>query len=172
MDYTLIFTGGFFDYFLPNLRLFDKITTFGDLSVSFATHDINDIAAVAARSVVDDRTINKAVQIYANVVMQTEVVDILRNCWPNHEFQYEHISPEEIAHRREHADPTTVSAKGGAESDRERAGINYTIWVLGRLSAPEHENTLNASDLYPDYVYRKPVEVLCDSEFVFGDGGH
>jgi hypothetical protein len=27
LEWTLIFPGGIFDYFLPNLRLFEKITT-------------------------------------------------------------------------------------------------------------------------------------------------
>jgi uncharacterized protein YbjT (DUF2867 family) len=169
MNYTLMFTGGFFDYFLPNLRLFDRITTFGDLSIQFATHDISDIAEISARSVVDSRTVNKAVQIHGNVVTQTEVVEILRDCWPDYGFEYEHVTTEDIIYQKEHADPKLVSAKGGAEPDRERAGINYTIWVLGRLSAPNHENTLNASHLFPDYVYKKPEDVLCDRNFVFGD---
>lgn len=169
MDYTFMFTGGFFDYFLPNLRLFDRITTFGDLSIRFATHDIDDIAEISARSIVDSRTVNKAVQIHGNVVTQTEVVSMLRDCWPDYVFEYEHVTTDAIVYQKEHADPELVSAKGGAEPDRERAGINYTIWVLGRLSAPDHENTLNASDLYPDYVYRKPKEVLCDRSFVFGE---
>ena len=35
IGWTLYYNGGIFDYFLPNLRFFRKITTFGDLDLPF-----------------------------------------------------------------------------------------------------------------------------------------
>ena len=67
MEWTLIFMGGIFDYFLPNLRFFERITTFGDVHCTFPMHALADIAAVSALAVTDSRTVNKAVQMYANV---------------------------------------------------------------------------------------------------------
>jgi hypothetical protein len=60
MEWTLMFTGGIFDYFLPNLRFFEQITTFGDVHCTFPAHALADIAAVSALTIADSRTVNKA----------------------------------------------------------------------------------------------------------------
>lgn len=169
MNWTMIFPGGIFDYFLPNLRFFEKITTFGNMSVSFPTHDINDIGKIAARAIIDERTINKAVQIYGNVVTQEELIEILQDKWPQHEFEYEHISTEKIIYEKDHAHPKKISAKAGAESDQERYGINYTIYVLGKMADNKHPDIVLSTELYPDYNHKKPEEALADPLFVFGE---
>lgn len=61
MDWTLFYNGGIFDYFLPNLRFFRKITTFGNLDTPIYTHHIDDIGFLAAMSLTDDRTDRKSV---------------------------------------------------------------------------------------------------------------
>jgi len=170
LSWTLIFPGGIFDYFLPNLRLFNKITTFGDLDCSFPTHSIEDIGAVSAKAVTDPRTVNKAVQMYANVVTQAQLVEQLKCTWPDYPFETEHIPTETIMYLKDHGDPDRVSAKAGAEPDRERHGINYATYVLCRLACLEDPDTLNANDLYPDYVYKRPEVALADPKFVFGEG--
>jgi hypothetical protein len=49
ISWTLFHNGGIFDYFLPNLRFFEKISaTFGDLDLPIYTHEIQDIGKVAA----------------------------------------------------------------------------------------------------------------------------
>lgn len=169
LEWTLIFPGGIFDYFLPNLRLFEKITTFGDLHCMFPTHSIHDIGAIGARAVTDPRTANKAVQMYTNVVNQEQLVSELKRCWPDYPFEFEHVSSETIIYLKEHGDPDRITAKGGVEPDRERHGINYANYVLGRLACLDDPNTLNASDLYPDHVYQKPEQALADPKFVFGE---
>lgn len=169
LEWTLVFPGGIFDYFLPNLRLFEKITTFGDLNCMFPTHSILDIGAISARVVTDPRTANKAVQMYANVVNQEQLVRELKRIWPNYPFEFEHISSETIIYLKDHGDPDRISAKGGAEPDRERHGINYATYVLCRLACLDDPDTLNASDLYPDYVFQKPELTLADPKFVFGE---
>ncbi|NMC73768.1 MAG: NmrA family NAD(P)-binding protein [Geobacteraceae bacterium] len=169
LEWTLLFPGGIFDYFLPNLRLFERITTFGNLQCPFPTHSIDDIGAICARAVADPRTANKAVQIYANVVTQQYLVDMLVRMWPHYPFTFEHVSTEKILYLKEHGDPERISAKGGAEPDRERHGINYATYVLGRLACLDDPDTLCANDLYPDHVYTTPEEALADPKFVFGE---
>jgi uncharacterized protein YbjT (DUF2867 family) len=168
LEWTLVFPGGIFDYFLPNLRLFERITTFGNLQCAFPTHAIEDIGAIGARIVTDPRTANKAVQMYANVVTQEQLLKELKRIWPDHAFEIEHVSTETILYLKEHGDPARVSAKGGSEPDRERHGINYATYVLCRLACLDDPDTLNANDLYPDHVYQKPAEALADPKFVFG----
>ncbi|MDR3568082.1 MAG: NmrA family NAD(P)-binding protein [Syntrophobacteraceae bacterium] len=167
LEWTMIFPGGIFDYFLPNLRLFDKITTFGDLRCMFPTHSIKDIGAISARAITDPRTANKAVQLYANVVNQEQLVRELKLFWPDYPFDFEYVSSETIIHLKNHGDPDRISAKGGAEPDRERHGINYANYVLCRLASLDDPDTLNANDLYPDHVYQKPEQALADPKFVF-----
>ncbi len=169
LEWTLVFPGGIFDYFLPNLRLFERITTFGNLHCSFPTHAIEDIGAISARAVTDPRTADKAVQMYANVVTQEQLVKELKRLWPGRDFEIEHITTETIMYLKEHGDPILVSAKGGAEPDRERHGINYATYVLCKLACLDDPDTLNANDLYPDYVYKKPEEALADPVFMFGE---
>jgi uncharacterized protein YbjT (DUF2867 family) len=169
LEWTLVFPGGIFDYFLPNLRLFERVTTFGNLHCTFPTHSIEDIGAISARAVTDQRTANKAVQIYANVVTQEGLIATLVRFWPNYHFEIEHVPTETIIYLKDHGDPVQVSAKGGAEPDRERHGINYATYVLCKLGCLDDPDTLNANDLYPDYVYKKPEEVLADPKFVFGE---
>jgi uncharacterized protein YbjT (DUF2867 family) len=169
LAWTLIFPGGIFDYFLPNLRLFERITTFGNLQCPFPTHSIEDIGAISARAVTDPRTVNKAVQMYANVVTQEQLVQELRRIWPDYHFEIEHVPTESIVYLKDHGDPVQVSAKGGAEPDRERHGINYATYVLCKLASLDDPDTLNANDLYPEHVYKKPEEALADPKFVFGE---
>jgi uncharacterized protein YbjT (DUF2867 family) len=169
LEWTLLFPGGIFDYFLPNLRLFKRITTFGNLDCTFPTHSLKDIGSICARAVIDPRTANKAVQMYANVVTQKQLLQMLNSFWPDYQFEFEHVSTETIMYLREHGDPVQVSAKGGAEPDRERHGINYATYVLCKLACLDDPDILNANELYPNHVYKKPEEALADPKFVFGE---
>ncbi|KLV03694.1 Isoflavone reductase [Photobacterium aquae] len=168
IGWTFIYTGGIFDYFLPNLRFFRKITTFGDMELPIYTHEINDIGHIAALAVTDDRTLNRCVQLDFNVLTQTEMLDLLHKSHPDHSFEYEHFSSEFITEQRLTASDA-VTAKKGAETDRERWGINYVIYVIGKLALFTDE-TVRASELYPDYTVSKtPAQALADPAFVFDD---
>ncbi|MGA2400276.1 MAG: NmrA family NAD(P)-binding protein [Syntrophobacteraceae bacterium] len=169
MEWTLLFPGGIFDYFLPNLRLFQRITTFGNLDCTFPAHSLKDIGCICARAITDPRTANKAVQMYANVVTQKLLLQMLNSFWPDYPFEFEHVSTETIMYLKEHGDPVQVSAKGGAEPDRERHGINYATYVLCKLASLDDPDILNANELYPGHVYMKPEEALADPKFVFGE---
>ncbi len=168
LQWTLLFTGGIFDYFLPNLRFFERVTTSGDVHCTFPTHSLQDIAAVSALAIIDARTASKAVQLYANVVTQAQLLASLARLWPGFHFEREHVSTETICHLKEHGDPHAVSAKAGVESDRERHGINYANFVLGQMACLDDPDTLDANDLYPQHSYQRPATALADAGFVFG----
>ncbi|MGR5063735.1 NmrA family NAD(P)-binding protein [Photobacterium sp. DNB22_13_2] len=166
IGWTFIYTGGIFDYFLPNLRFFRSITTFGNMEQPIYTHEINDIGHIAALAVTDHRTMNRCVQMDYNVLTQTEMLDLVHQYHPNHQFEYEHFSSEFITEQRLTASDE-VTAKKGAETDRERWGINYVIYVIGKL-ANFTDETLRATELYPDYhVSKTPQQVLADPAFIF-----
>jgi hypothetical protein len=165
IGWTLYYNGGIFDYFLPNLRFFHKITTFGNLDLPIYTHDIDDIGSIGALSITDDRTLNKCVQVDYNALSQNEMVALLKRYWPDHPFEYQHFSSEYIIQMKEKAG-NDISAKKGAETDKERWGINYVVYVLGKLAAFTQE-TLRTTELYPDYVCKRPQEALSDPKFVF-----
>lgn len=165
IGWTLYYNGGFFDYFLPNLRFFRKITTFGNLELPIYTHDIEDAGYIGALAVTDDRTLNKCVQVDYNALTQNEMLALLKKHWPEYSFEFEHFSSEYIIDMKEKAG-NEVSAKKGAETDKERWGINYVIYVIGKLAA-FNDQTLRATELYPDYVCKRPEEALSDPKFVF-----
>ena len=165
LEWTLFFCGGIFDYILPNLRYFERITTFGDLDIPIFTHHIKDIGRVAALAVVDGRTANKCVQMDYNVLTQREMLALLKRLWPDHPFEYQHYPTEYILELREAAGDE-ITAKKGEETDKERWGINYVLYVADKLAA-FNEITLRTSELYPDYACTKPADVLKDPSFVF-----
>jgi uncharacterized protein YbjT (DUF2867 family) len=166
IGWTFFYTGGIFDYFLPNLRFFRKITTFGEMDLPIYTHEILDIGAVAAMALTDDRTLNRCVQMDYNVLTQTEMLDILSSSFPDYQFEYEHHSSEFITGARLNAS-NLVTTKKGNETDRERWGINYVIYVIGKLAGFTDE-TVRASELYPDYqVTKTPAQAIADLDFVF-----
>lgn len=166
IGWTLFYNGGIFDYFLPNLRFFRKITTFGDLSLPIYTHHIDDIGYVAALALTDERTLNKCVQMDFSAISQTDMLNALKANYPEYRFEYEHFSGEFITEERLRASDE-VTAKKGGETDKERWGINYVIYVLGKL-AMFTDGTLRTSELYPDYqVSMTPAEAIADPGFVF-----
>ncbi|ROV59719.1 NAD-dependent epimerase/dehydratase family protein [Vibrio ponticus] len=166
IGWTIIYTGVIFDYALPNLRFFRNITTFGDLALPIYTHEIQDIGVITALVVVDERTLNHCVQLDFNALSQTEMLDLLTKHHADHPFEYEHFSSEFITQQRLTASDA-VTAKKGAETDRERWGINYVIYVIGKLANFTGE-TLKASELYPEFqVSKTPEQAISDPAFVF-----
>jgi len=169
MDWTFIYNGVIFDYMVPNFRMWDKITTFGDVNIELTTHDLGDIVTIAAMAVTDDRTVNKAVQISANKVTQAGMIEKLQKNWPDRITDIDHISSEEIIDKKVNSDPDKISAKGGFEPDQERYGINYVVYVIGKLFGENRSDTLLAQELYPDYKFKTPEEAMKDVAFVFGE---
>ncbi|MBN1847990.1 MAG: NmrA family NAD(P)-binding protein [Deltaproteobacteria bacterium] len=164
---TLIYPGLNADYCLPNFRFFHQITTFGNLDLLVTTHHIKDIGAIAAKAILDSRTLGKAVQLYHNRLSQRKMIELLKSNWPDRHFPIKHISIESILHDMKYGSDA-VTAKAGVETDRERAQINYVCYVTGEVTNIDHPGTLNASDLYPEFSYLSPQDMLSDPEFVFG----
>lgn len=166
IGWTFVYTGGIFDYFLPNLRFFDAVTTFGDLDIPIYTHEIEDIGRFACMAVTDDRTLNKCAQMDFQSLTQRQAVEMLKANFPDYEFKYEHFSTEYIIKAKD-TPSDTVSSKKGAETDQERWGINYVIYVLGKMASFTNE-TMRGTDLYQDFrVLAKAEDALKDPNFVF-----
>lgn len=166
MGWTFIYNGIIYDYCLPNLRFFEKITTFGDMNLPIYTHKIDDIGRFAALSITDERTLNKAVQMDFQALSQNEMLKILKEAFPDEKFEYQHYSSDFIVNAMKTADDT-VSAKKGAETDKERWGINNVVYVEGKL-ASFTKDTLKGRDLFPDFkLTQSAKEALSDESFVF-----
>lgn len=166
IGWTFIYNGVIFDYCLPNLRFFRKITTFGKMDIPIYTHEIADIGRIAAYAITDERTMNKCVQLDYNSITQTDMLSALRANFPDYPFEYEHYSTEFITQAMQTASDK-ITGKKGKETDKERWGINNVIYVLDKLAGFTDE-TLRASELYPDYqVSKTPVQALSDPDFVF-----
>jgi uncharacterized protein YbjT (DUF2867 family) len=166
IGWTFFYTGGIFDYHLPNLRFFDKITSFGDIDLPIFTHEIEDIAEIAAMALTDPRTLNKCVQMDYNFLSQKEMLEKLKENFPDYPFEYEHFSTEFITEAKNTA-ADEIPAKKGNETDPERWGINYLIYVAGKMAAFTDE-TVRTTELYPKYeCAAKPEKALADKTFVF-----
>eukprot|EP01029_Cantina_marsupialis_P029732 TRINITY_DN782092_c0_g1_i1.p1 TRINITY_DN782092_c0_g1~~TRINITY_DN782092_c0_g1_i1.p1 ORF type:complete len:308 (-),score=76.87 TRINITY_DN782092_c0_g1_i1:160-1083(-) len=166
IGWTFFYNGGIFDYFLPNLRFSHGIMTCGNLDLEIYTHDIRDIGRVAAMAFTDDRTLNKCVQMDFCKMTQREMISTLKKCHPDHEFEVEHVPTEYIEKARLSGSDEVVT-KQGNETERERWGINYVVYCLGKLAAFT-EDTIRTSELYPDYkVFRTCEEAIADPKFVF-----
>jgi hypothetical protein len=91
---------------------------------------------------------------------------MLKSNFPDHKFEYQHYSTEYIINVRDTATDEN-SAKKGAESDKERWGINHAMYVKGKTTSFT-DDTLRGTTLYPDYqVLAKPEVTLADPKFVF-----
>ena len=165
--WTVIYPGGIAEYFLPNLRPPATVYRWGDTRLPLALHTLADIGAVTARAVSDERTIDRAVQLHANLLSTEDMIAALTRAWPGHAYDVDTLTSEQLEHLHLHGD-----SDPGVErlSEREIMGISYANYVLGKLAVPDHAGTLSATALYPDHRYTDPLELLSDPAFVFGDG--
>lgn len=167
INYTFFYNGGIFDYMIPNLRYNPEIITCGDLDIQIYTHDIRDIGMVAAMALTDPRTVNKCVQMNYSSLSQRQMLDIINTTFPQAPLVYKHYSSPWIAQKRQEVN-TNVETLQGSETEQERWGINYAIYVLNELTAFT-ANTLATTDLYPEYkLIRTPQEALQDPLFTLG----
>lgn len=148
MAYTIIFNGGAFDYFLPNLRVYDAITTYGDdFEVPYYTHARADIAAITVRAAMDQRCENQYIHLKHNLVTQNQVLQELTANFPDDEFPRAHVPSEEIL-----------------DGTHE---VNAAIWINGHCSKAD-PRSMDAAELFPDYRFASTSDALGDPEFVFG----
>jgi uncharacterized protein YbjT (DUF2867 family) len=149
VPYTVIFNGGIFDYFLPNLREYAAITTFGDdYDVPYYTHAREDIGAITVRAALDPRCENQCVHLRYNLVSQNEVLDLLHRNYPGYDFPTAHVSTEEI--------------NDGTHQ------VKAAIWIAGHAGVAD-PHCLDPVELYPDYRFKSVADALADPQFVFGD---
>ena len=149
VPFTVVFNGGIFDYFLPNLREEPAIMTFGDrLDLPFYTHAKEDIGVIAIRAALDDRCENQYVHLKYNLVTQRETHAILYSGYPDLDFPKGYMSPEEIM-----------------DGTHE---VKTAVWIEGHCGRAD-PRCLDPAELYPDYRHISPEEALHDPEFVFVD---
>ncbi len=163
LDWTLIYNGIIHDYALPNMRFFNEITTFGNLDIPIYTHVIEDIGRHAALAITDDRTRNKCVQMDYQCISQKQMVQFVKKYWSCEPLVYKYYSTKYIQLQKENAGDQ-ISAKAGAETDKERWGINNVVYVLGKLHAFTDE-TVRSSTLWPDFVSKTPEDSIKDPRF-------
>ncbi len=163
LDWTLIYNGIIHDYALANMRFFNEVTTFGNIDIPIYTHVIEDIGKHAALALVDDRTKNKCVQMDFQSITQADMVGLVKKYWSDEPLVYKHYSTKYIQYMKEHSGDV-VSAKAGAETDKERWGINNVVYVLGKLHAFTND-TLKASELWPDFKTKTPEDSIKDPSF-------
>ncbi len=165
LEWTLIYNGIIHDYALPNLRFFEDVTTFGNIELPIYTHSIEDIGKHAALALTDERTINRCVQMDYQSITQADMIDLIKKHWSDEPLVFKHYSTKYIEFMKENSG-NDISAKAGAETDKERWGINNVVYVLGKLHAFTDE-TLKASELWSDIETKSPEESIEDPEFFF-----
>jgi uncharacterized protein YbjT (DUF2867 family) len=149
VPFTVIFNGGIFDYFLPNLREYPAITTFGDdHDVPYYVHAREDIGAITVRAALDPRCENRYVHLRYNLVSQNEVLDLLRKNFPDYAFPTAHVSAEEIKDAKHQ--------------------VNAAVWITGHAGVAD-PFCLDPVELYPDHRFKSAADALADPQFVFGD---
>ena len=125
--------------------MYTKLQTLGDLTKANPQSHIEDIGTIAARCLVDARTLNKFVQFDKRRLSQNDFFEMVERLYPGRRFDRVHVTSEEIVHGKTHGSESASSAASGHEPDRERHGINFVCWVDDRgVFGPYNENTLNA----------------------------
>jgi len=148
MHFTIVFNGGIFDFFLPNLRFYDAITTFGnDFDVPYYTHSRTDLAAITIRAAVDSRCENQYIHLKHNLVTQRQVLELLEKNFPGNEFPRAHVTQEEIL-----------------DGTHE---VKAAIWINGHAGKSD-PRSLDPSDLFPDYNFEVVGDALSNRGFVLG----
>lgn len=149
MPYTILFNGGIFDYFLPNLRMSDAITTYGnDFNVPYYTHSRTDLAAITVRAAFDPEAENQYIHLKHNLVTQREVLEKLSQYYPHHDFPRVHITQEEVL-----------------DGTHE---VKTAIWINGDAGKVDPA-CMDAAELFPDHTFESVDDALQNKGFVFGN---
>jgi hypothetical protein len=136
------------------------------VTLPLALHTLADIGAITARAATDERTVNHAVQMHANMLSTERMIAELLAAWPGRDFAVDLCTADELERRHREGNPDPGDER---LSEREIMGISYANYVLGLLSVPDQPGTLSANALYPDHRYTDPLALLADPAFVFGD---
>ncbi len=148
MPFTILFNGGIFDFFLPNLREYDVITTFGDdFEVPYYTHSRKDLANITIQSAFDPKCANQYIHLQHNLVTQRKVLGKLLKYFPGYEFPRAHVAQAELL-----------------DGTHE---IKAAIWINGHAGKTD-PRSIDASDLFPDYEFETTDDALSNHNFVYG----
>jgi len=168
LEFSCVFPGLIFDYSLPNLREYDRITTYGDLSCRYPVHHCDDIGRITVLTALDPRCAGKGVQIDANWCSQGEWEGLLKKHWPDATFEFaDHVSCDTVLELAETGDTELPEEC----PERERMAINRACYVWAEVCAKEEnrdKDVLLATDLFPEVVYSTVDQALALREFVFG----
>ncbi|KAL2013598.1 hypothetical protein VTN00DRAFT_1123 [Thermoascus crustaceus] len=129
----------------------------GDGNARNALTDLRDIGRYIARIIVDDRTVNKMVFAYNEVMTQNEIYDLLEKI-SGEKIERKHISEETVQKR-------LVTSRQSSETypyDPEKLVPRYIAeyqysWGIRGDNNPEYASYLgylSSKDLYPDF---KPI---------------
>jgi hypothetical protein len=149
---------------LDTVDMYTKLQTLGNLTRANPQNHIDDIGCIAARCIVDPRTVNKFIQFDKRRLSQKDMFDLVEKFYPGRRFETVHVSSEDIIHGSKHGSETTSSAAGGHEPDRERHGINFCCWVDDRgVFGPYNDSTLNAGMSRPKRLIHAAAQCECRS---------
>jgi NmrA-like family len=150
MPFTILFNGGIFDYFLPNLRMSDAITTYGNnFDVPYYTHSRADLAAITIRAVFDAKSENQYIHLKHNLVTQRQVLKKLDLYYPDNDFPREHVTQKEIL-----------------DGTHE---VKAAIWIDGHAGKTD-PRCIDAARLFADYAFESVDHALQNRAFVFEKG--
>jgi len=173
VPYTVIYPGGIFDYFIPNLTYYRQLTTFGDVDLKFPSHSLRDICEVTVRAAMDPQCVNKCVQIDVVMVTQRALMATITSKYPQlSEHKVKHVSTDEIERVSNAGDPDLLPSDSvhGLQPELERAQINRACYVRGRLlGRADHPSTLWVSKLYPDHKFQSAEEKISERAFILGE---
>ncbi len=148
MPFTILFNGGIFDIFLPNLNFYEAITTFGNnLDVPFFTHSRSDLAMITLKAALDPRCENQYIHLTENRFTQRKVLAILARNYPDLTFPKEHMPEDEIC--------------DGTHD------VKKAVWIDGHAGQVD-DRCLRASDLFPEHPLETVEQALGNPTFVLG----
>ena len=167
--WTIIYCGLISEWSLPNARVYDNVTFYGDLDCPFFTHTLEDIGHITVRAALDPRARNACVHLTnpPNRVTQRQAWDLLKQCQPAWDGKVTHHDANKVCHLAVHA---TQDCAPFGHPEIERWEINRACFVRGfaDYSPDAGHFSAAASELYPDYAFATPEQLLSDAAFVFG----
>ncbi|KAF4687995.1 Leucoanthocyanidin reductase [Perkinsus olseni] len=160
LQWTAIFVGALFDYFLPSLKSGGGVVkTFGNKDAVFFANSLQDIGMMIALASVDERTVNKYVQFQVNSTTQSKNLEMVREIWPKHDFPERHLDEAELIRLMRD------------DKNNRFWFVVYAIYCLGRMNNLDFPATILGNEILPaDYSITSIRECLLSPSFVFPDG--
>ncbi|KAL3481821.1 hypothetical protein BJX99DRAFT_131302 [Aspergillus californicus] len=176
LPYTIIDIGWWYQLSYPRLESgkIDYAMTaanseiVGDGSTPLALTDLRDVGRYVARIISDDRTLNKSVFAYNEVLTQNQIFDMLEEI-SGEEVVRNYISDEFVQNRVLAARQSSETYPFDPVKFIPRYLAEYQLsWGIRGDNTPEYAKYLgyvSSKDLYPDFVpipFRDYLQALCD----------